>query len=149
MALAGDLQRERAVATLRRHYLQGRLELDELADRTERALKARTTEDLRATLRDLPRVGEVVERARGALGLAARLLALAALWLFGSVFLLASLGVALLAHEGGLVLLAFPFLWLALTVAVWAQARRRLRAARVSGARSAAAAPATRTAARA
>ena len=129
MALAGDVQRERAVASLRRHYLQGRLELDELADRTERALKARTTGDLRATLRDLPRLGEVAERARGTLGLAARLLALAAVWLFGSVFLLASFGAALLAHEGGLVLLAFPLVWLALTLAVYVQARRRLRRA--------------------
>ena len=129
MPLAGDTQRERAVSTLRRHYLQGRLELDDLAERTELALKARTTGDLRATLDDLPRLGEVVERARGALALAARLLALAALWLFGSVFLLASLGVALLAHEGGPALLAFPLVWLALTAVVWASARRRLRRA--------------------
>jgi hypothetical protein len=135
VALAGDLQRERAVASLRRHYLQGRLELDELADRTERALKARTTGDLRATLRDLPRLGEVAERARGAIDLAARLLALAAVWLFGSVFCLASFGVALLAGEGGLTLLAFPLVWLALTAAVWLSARRRLRRTGAAGRR--------------
>ena len=125
MALAGDVQRERAVSTLRRHYLQGRLELEELADRTELALRARTTGELRSTLRDLPRLEEAVERARGAIGLAARLLALVALWAVGSVVLLASFGVALLAHGGGLVL-AFPLVWLALTAAVGFSARRRL-----------------------
>jgi hypothetical protein len=129
VALAGDLQRERAVSALRRHYLQGRLELDELADRTEEALKARTTGDLRATLRDLPRLLETVERARGAIRLAASLLALAAVWALGSLFLLASLVVALVALQGGLVLLAFPLLWVALTAAVWVTARRRLRRA--------------------
>jgi Flp pilus assembly protein TadB len=51
---AGDGERERAAATLREHYVRGRLTLDELSDRSERALVARSRAELRATLSGLP-----------------------------------------------------------------------------------------------
>ena len=51
---ASDADRNRLCAVLREHCLAGRLTLDEFAERTERALAARTNEDLDAVTRDLP-----------------------------------------------------------------------------------------------
>jgi uncharacterized protein DUF1707/2TM domain-containing protein len=51
---AGDVDRERTVAALREHAGAGRLEVDELAERTEAALRARTLAELDALLGDLP-----------------------------------------------------------------------------------------------
>src|SRR5438552_231303 len=83
MGLAADSQRERAVAALRRHYQAGRLEVEDFAERAERALRARTTGELRAALRDLPRLGEAVERGRAAAGAAAYIAVLAFAWILG------------------------------------------------------------------
>jgi hypothetical protein len=49
-----DVERERAVDTLRDHYADGRLAADELEDRIERAYGATTRADLSALVRDLP-----------------------------------------------------------------------------------------------
>src|SRR4051794_41807455 len=51
---ASDADRERTVAALRRHHLDGRLDTDELQDRVERCYAGRTEDDLRALLADLP-----------------------------------------------------------------------------------------------
>jgi hypothetical protein len=57
---AGDLRvsdadRDRAIAELSEHFQAGRLTVDELDERTGRALAARTTADLAALFTDLPR----------------------------------------------------------------------------------------------
>src|SRR5262249_40351492 len=52
--LAGDQERDRATAALRRHYASGRLGVEELSHRTGIALGARSHSDLRRALRDLP-----------------------------------------------------------------------------------------------
>jgi hypothetical protein len=127
VALAADSQRERAVAVLRRHYQAGRLEVEEFSDRAERALRARTTGDLRAALRDLPRLGEAIELGRAAAGDAAYLAVLVCAWMVGSVVLLAALGVAFLAGSGGGALLVLALAWLVLTGFLWLAGRRRLR----------------------
>jgi hypothetical protein len=51
---ASDADRERFVETLRRHHADGRLTVDELAERTERTYAARTFGDLDALATDLP-----------------------------------------------------------------------------------------------
>jgi hypothetical protein len=61
-----DLDRERNLEVLREHAAQGRLTTDELSERTERVLRARTYGDLIDTLRDLPPMEPPGDRARRA-----------------------------------------------------------------------------------
>lgn len=49
-----DTDRDRVVATLRRHCTEGRITLDEFSDRVGAVYAARTDADLDALLRDLP-----------------------------------------------------------------------------------------------
>ena len=49
-----DAERDRAAATLRQHFTEGRLTLAELDERLTAALTARTAGDLRCLLADLP-----------------------------------------------------------------------------------------------
>jgi hypothetical protein len=51
---ASDSERERAVASLRRAYAAGRLRLDELERRIDRAYRASWRSELRMLTRDLP-----------------------------------------------------------------------------------------------
>jgi hypothetical protein len=51
-----DEQRERAASEIREHYAAGRLNDDELSDRVQAAYSARTEQELRAALTDLPRL---------------------------------------------------------------------------------------------
>lgn len=50
VALAGDLERERATARLREGYARGQLTLDEFSRRTARVLSARSRSQLRRSL---------------------------------------------------------------------------------------------------
>jgi hypothetical protein len=59
VALAGDVERRRAEATLREGYAGGYLTLDEFSRRTGRALSARSSWQLRRALFGLPRVSAV------------------------------------------------------------------------------------------
>jgi Domain of unknown function (DUF1707)/2TM domain len=52
---ASDAERERALEELRVHASEGRLDLDELEQRMDAVLDARTREDLDAPFADLPR----------------------------------------------------------------------------------------------
>jgi hypothetical protein len=51
---ASDAEREHTVELLRRHSVDGRLTLEEFANRMERAYEARTREELEELARDLP-----------------------------------------------------------------------------------------------
>jgi hypothetical protein len=51
---ASDADRQRTVEALQRHTAAGRLDLDEFADRVDRALACRTHADLAALVGDLP-----------------------------------------------------------------------------------------------
>src|SRR5262245_52164916 len=127
MYLVGDADRERGIALLRRHYAEGRIGVEELADRVEAVARARTTMELQDALRDLPggrmlstvapRVvafqqsdfaGVVVRRA-------ARLMlavALVGAWIMASTVLLLSLGVAMLvAGASAALTAAFGLAW--------------------------------------
>jgi hypothetical protein len=55
---AGDQDRERAAASLREHYVRGRLSVEELSSRTGRVLTARSRSDIRTALAGLPRLPE-------------------------------------------------------------------------------------------
>ena len=62
---ASDQDREQAVAKLRDHHSAGRLEVEELEERTSRALAARTVEELDALFHDLPdRMPRPIRRRR-------------------------------------------------------------------------------------
>ena len=50
----GDADRDRVVGELQRHYVEGRLTSDELGERVDRALAARTEGELAPLLEDLP-----------------------------------------------------------------------------------------------
>jgi hypothetical protein len=51
---ASDAERERATASLRRHYAAGRLELEEFEGRLDRVWAARTRSEISAVFADLP-----------------------------------------------------------------------------------------------
>jgi hypothetical protein len=51
---ASDAERERAAASLKRHYAAGRLSTDELERRVRRAYEAEWRGELRSLMRDLP-----------------------------------------------------------------------------------------------
>ena len=53
---ASDAERERAAEALRRHHADGRLDMEELEERTERVYAAKTLGDLDQLFADLPRL---------------------------------------------------------------------------------------------
>jgi Domain of unknown function (DUF1707) len=126
MALIGDRERDRVAASLRRHYLQGRLSVEELAERTELALRARSHLELRAALLDLPAgwLQDVVEPAAkaagNALARAGLLLALLTAWGLASFLLLVVFAIAVLVHGTSVgEVVGFPLAWLALSYGLW------------------------------
>jgi hypothetical protein len=79
-----DSERDEAVTLLRDHAAEGRLSPEELDERVERALAARTGADLDAVLADLPRRRSVAARRDGPRGLtvlAGLAVLLVAIWL--------------------------------------------------------------------
>ena len=62
---ASDADRERTIALLREHAVEGRLTLEEFTDRMSSATQARTSKELEALARDLPSPqGSVARRRR-------------------------------------------------------------------------------------
>ena len=99
MGFAGDDDRDRAASALREHFVGGRLTVDELSDRTELVLHARTHDELRRAFRGLPQwTGRSVARivARGAFAVV-----LTGAWLAFSFALLVVFGLTLLIHGAG------------------------------------------------
>jgi hypothetical protein len=111
MQLAGDADRERATASLREHFVGGRLTLDELSERTNAVLRARSRQDLRRALDGLPQwhgraVAQTVTRA-------AAVVVFTGAWLMFSFVLLVLLGLAFLIHGvSGIDLAVFLLVWL-------------------------------------
>jgi hypothetical protein len=143
MYLVGDADRDRGLAFLRRHYAEGRLTFEELTDRVEAVARARTTAELRLALRDLPggralstftpRVVALAQ-APAASALAHRVariaiaMVLAAAWLFGTLLLLATLGVAIvIAGLSAGLAAAFVLPWVAMSWLFWRLGRAGLR----------------------
>jgi predicted phage tail protein len=143
MYLVGDADRERGIALLRRHYAEGRIEVEELAERAEAVTRARTTAELQDALRDLPGgrmlstvAPRVVAFQQSDLGTvvvrrAARLLlavAVVGAWILASTILLLSLGVAMLiAGVSAALTAAFTLAWVAMSWLFWRVGRAGLR----------------------
>jgi Flp pilus assembly protein TadB len=133
--LVGDPERDRAANELQRHYREGRLSVDDLAQRLETVLHARNARQLRSALRELPSVERwaAPEAVRQALRSPARslrnaaiLVGTAVVWLFWSVGMLVAF-IAWLAGNGASLgaLLVFPLLWFAVSWLVWSGGKRR------------------------
>ena len=127
--LVGDPERDRAAHELQRHYREGRLSVEELAERLETALHARTGMQLRSALNELPArwtsPGALRSPAQ-ALRNAAILAGTAVVWLFWSIGMLVAF-VAWLAANGPSLgaLLAFPLVWFGASWLLWAGSKRR------------------------
>jgi Flp pilus assembly protein TadB len=125
--LVGDPERDRAAHELQRHYREGRLSADELAQRLETALRARDAGQLRSALKELPGVERWAFRspARSARN-AAILAGTAVVWLFWSIGMLVAF-VAWLAANGPSLgaLVVFPLLWFAVSWLLWSGGKRR------------------------
>jgi len=131
--LVGDREREDAAASLRRHFVDGRLSLSEFGDRVELALSARSRGDLGMALHDLPpsfaqlpaSVRALFDGIRWRARRGAVALALATAWVALDVVLLLAFLVALAAGMRSLLeLSAFPLAWLLATFALWRIWRR-------------------------
>jgi Flp pilus assembly protein TadB len=109
MVLAGDRDRDQAVAALRENFLRGRLTLDELSARTDVVLHARSLKELRSALAGLPRTIPIAQTAvRGGLAVV-----LTGAWLLFSFSLLVVLGLVALVHgASATALVAFLLVWL-------------------------------------
>lgn len=116
---AGDRDRDRATAALSEHYARGRLTLDEVSERAERVLKARSRAEVRSALTSLPMLpsvrdlaaqsGSFVQAAvRGAV-----LVLLTGAYVLFSFALLVVFGLTLLVEgASGSMLLGFLLVWL-------------------------------------
>jgi len=134
MPLIGDGDRERAAELLRRHYLRGRLSLDELTERLDVALSARRDHELRPAFTGLPsmwrdgvtgsRLG--LDGAWRAVRRTAFVVALWLLWWTASIVLLIGLVASLVMSGFSWTTPAvFVALWLAVTFAIRYVTRRR------------------------
>ena len=123
--LVGDRERDRAANELARHYREGRLTADELAQRLETALRARNGAQLRSALKELPSTWSRVEVVRTARN-AAIFAGTAVVWMLWNVAVLVAF-VAWLAANGPSVgaLLGFPLVWAAASWLLWTGSRRR------------------------
>lgn len=119
MARASDRQRDQAVATLVRAYADGKLSLPELESRSEHALAAESTWELKLQLRGL-----LVDEARQNVKRGLHVAAAVFVWVVLSVFLLAGFVGALISSGMALWTLAFPLLWVVGTVLTLRDIRR-------------------------
>ena len=128
----GDPERERATAALRKHYVEGRLSLEELSDRTGRALRASSRSELRTALSGLPMLPDARELvAQGRLAVRSAVHGVAVvlftgLYLLFSLTLLIVFGVTLVAEGASTALLVgFLLVWLLPTYLLTRLWRRR------------------------
>jgi len=132
--LVGDPERDRAAHELQRHYREGRLSADELAQRLETALRARHAGQLRSALKELPlerwtapeAVRQALRSPARSVRNAAILAGTAVVWLFWSIGMLVAF-VAWLAGNGASLgaLFVFPLLWFAVSWLLWHGGKRR------------------------
>ncbi len=137
MTLVGDADRDRALALLRRHYAEGRLDRYDLISRVDVAATARSTRDVRVALRGLPNglleavIAPRVRDGLPALHRAKRLavaLIVSTLWLFATMVLLIAFAVAALVGSASTPLAVFFALcWLGITFGSWRTWRRTTR----------------------
>jgi hypothetical protein len=130
MHLVADRDRDRASASLRQHYVSGRLTLEEFSERVELALRARTNRDLRAARRGLPapwassELARVAETAGHAARRALLFCALVSLWSIVSFVLLTAFVVVVAVDASTGAQLAVPIVWAGATFLIWRAWRR-------------------------
>ena len=122
---ASDRDRERAANALREHYARGRLSLEELTARVERAVKARSRADVRSSVAGLPLVPDpqaLVRQGRSFVVTAARgilVLALTAVYLLFTLVLVVVVPLVLLIRGvSASELVALLVIWLVPTYLV-------------------------------
>jgi hypothetical protein len=114
VVLASDGDRERVAASLRDHFVHGRLTLEELSARLDRVFRARTLDELRDTFDGLPGLGRDLARS---IGRGAALVLFTLAWLFFSFTLLVVFSLVALIHGASTVELAgFLLVWLVPTL---------------------------------
>ena len=125
MSRASDDERERAVASLREHYVVGRLTVEELSARCELALRARSRADLRRALAEMP---PLLPRAIvRSLASGAALVVFTGAWVvFSFVLLLAFALTLVLGGVSSVGLAVFLVVWLVPTYLLFRQWRRGL-----------------------
>ena len=136
---AADSDRERMTAILREHYVRGRLTADELADRAELVVRARSRRELRRALSGLPLLPDARELAahgRSAAQLAVRgavLVVFTGAYLMFSFVLLLVLAVTVLVQgASALALVGFLLVWLVPTFLLYRLWHGRLPHRRLS-----------------
>jgi hypothetical protein len=133
--LVGDRERDRTAQELQRHYREGRLTTEELAQRLETALRARNGAQLRSALKELPAtvwcadseaVREVMRSPGRVMRNAAILAGTAVVWTFWSIGMFVAF-IAWLAANGPSLgaLLVFPLLWFGVSWLLWNTSKRR------------------------
>ena len=111
----GDQEREQAAATLREHYVGGRLTLDEVSERIGRVLAARSHAELRGAFSGLPGFSDRGSIVRVAARGAALVLFTGAYLMFSMILLFVFALTLLLQGASGSTLLGFLVVWLAPT----------------------------------
>jgi uncharacterized membrane protein len=125
MALVGDHDRERTTASLRRHFVEGRLSVEDLETRLDRTFAARSASELRAAQRGLP--WSWPASVRRGMRIAA-LVALGAVWAVVSLSLAIGLAVTMIAFGPSLaVAIGFGAIWVAVTFVLGRPAWRATR----------------------
>lgn len=128
VALVGTREREGAADALRRHFVSGRLSVDELADRLRLALQARDGRELRRSLTGLPpawRDGDELRRLARAARRRAVVATVSALWLLATLVLLAAFAAGAISHGPTTAdVVGYPTAWAIVTALAW-HARRR------------------------
>jgi hypothetical protein len=129
--LVSARQRESTADALRRHFLSGRLSVDEFAERVSVALEARDAADLRRSLGGLPpawRDGDELRRMAAATRCALVVAAVTTLWTLATLVLLIAFVSTVAAHPPTATeLVGYPAVWGMVTALAW-HARRRARA---------------------
>jgi hypothetical protein len=123
MARVGDRDRDLTASVLQRHYVEGRLSAEELSERLDEVMHARTRAELVLAARSLPvraSLGEIVGPPARAAGRVALLVALTALWWIASFVLLLTFAVTVIVHGATTgVLIGFPAVWALGTWLLW------------------------------
>jgi Domain of unknown function (DUF1707) len=96
MVLAGDGEREEALISLREHFVQGRLTLDEFSERTELVMRSRYRDELRRACDGLPK--RAAHPIATTLLRGASLVLFTGIWLMFSLVLVVVLALTLLIH---------------------------------------------------
>jgi hypothetical protein len=111
MDLAGDRDRENAAASLREHFANGRLTLEEFSQRTELALRARSRDELRRALAGLPQIN--VRRIVESVSRGVMLVLFTGAWLVFSFVLLVVFALTVVIHGAtGFGMAIFLLVWL-------------------------------------